>query len=158
MKIKLKTYDELKDLVIGDSNKKLDDRLENFFRKYANTEIEPTNVNVIYINNDTKLTFDFFPKDMLYTSWKIPQDWTSSIDLEENKNLYFCKFCNYTFNEKQLYPFRSGKNVTIDNHNTDDVTDDTTTSSEVKTFKWMMDNNEDIFCPICFKKNSFVSI
>jgi hypothetical protein len=145
------------------TNESIDDRLENFFRTYGGQTISPSDFKVYqYYDKDNniqqKFSFDFFPENMLYTNITIPDNWLESFDLEENVDIIFCKACAYKANINQLYPFRDGKVVTKDDQGTDDVTDDTYSDAYQKTYKYFLDNELDLLCPICFSKNSFATL
>jgi len=162
MKITLKDSGTLIQEAKG-TNEGIDDRLENFFNVYGGKTIEPNDFKVYqYTDKDgnilQKYSFDFFPENMLYTKMIIPDDWLTDWDLEENKDIIFCKTCAYKANINQLYPFRDGKVVTKDDQGTDDVTDDTYSDIYQKTYKYFLDNELALLCPICFTKNSFASI
>jgi len=162
MKITLKDKSTLINDAKG-SLDQIDDRLENFFKTYGGQTIEPTDFKVYqYINSNgdvkNKFSFDFFPKNMLYTNITIPEEWTTSIELEENSDIIFCKNCGYKVKPSQLYPFRDGKVVTRDTNDTSDVTDDTESNVFSKTYSYFLDNNLDVLCPICFDKNTFAKL
>jgi len=141
----------------------IEDRLENFFRTYGGKTITPTDFKVYqYYDKDgnvqQQFSFDFFPENMMYTNITIPDSWLTSYDLEENTDIIFCKACAYKANINQLYPFRDGKVVSKDDQGNDDVTDDKYTNAYQKTYKYFLDNDLDLLCPICFSKNSFTTI
>jgi len=162
MKITLKDSDTLISDAKGSSDQ-IEDRLENFFKTYGGQTVEPVDFKVYqYIDSDgnikNKFSFDFFPKNLLYTNITIPEEWTTSINLEENGDIIFCKNCGYKVKPTQLYPFRDGKVVTKDTNDTADITDDTDTNVYSKTYNYFLSNNLDILCPICFAKNSFSTL
>jgi hypothetical protein len=162
MKITLKDTNTLVQEAKGTTTG-IDDRLENFFRTYGGKTIIPTDFKVYqyYDKNGNvyqQFSFDFFPENMMYTNITIPDSWLTSYDLEENIDIIFCKACAYKANINQLYPFRDGKVVTKDDQGTDDVTDDTYSDVYQKTYKYFLDNELDLLCPICFSKNSFANV
>jgi hypothetical protein len=162
MKITLKDTATLISDAQGTSDS-IDDRLKTFFEVYGSKTIEPSDFKVYQFidSNDNivqRFDFDFFPENMLYTNITIPESWIASKDMEENQDIIFCKSCTYKAKQTQLYPFRDGKVLTLDDQNTDDVTDDTYSDKYNKTFKYFLDNDMDLICPMCFAKNSFETI
>jgi len=161
MKITIKSKEELLKTV-GDENTVIDEKTDLLFNEIADHIIEPNDFSVYrYLSGDAmkqKFSFEYFVPNSRFRNIIIPEEWVTDIDLEDNNDLYMCKSCYYKFKETQLYPFRDSKVVTVDDKNTDDVTDDEYDNKYHKTYKYMRENSLDTLCPICFKKNNFVQI
>lgn len=153
--VTLKSAAELKSIAQqGDSSKKIDEKLMFLFDFIGDTTI---NIDEIIVTDDgvggKKFTFinnNLDPARNFYDI-KIPEAWCVSYDLADNAENLYCKSCS--FMTKPDSPYQFGGRVLVSGE-----AGTATAVYRKETFRDRLDNNKDIVCPVCFKRNRFSTL
>ena len=152
MKVTIKSYSELKQLVLSKSNSsKLSEDNEKLFQYIGGKTLSPDDFDVFFINNrnNKKYTFIFnslAPEKNLYNI-RIPDDFVNSFDLENSTDNYFCSICGFIVKPDANYQFEIQK-----------IYDPNEKKYIRPTWSAVISSGEDYRCPVCLTQNSMYPV